>query len=361
MEKKESRVSKILDHIMGGINYMIPCVVAGGMLMAIGYLLDDYSINPKNYGYNTQTAAFFTTVGKASFDFMLPILAGFIGQHIAGNCAIAAGLVGGYLAGQGGAGFLGAIIAGFLAGEMVALFEKVGAKLPESLEGLKIYLIYPVATVLIMGLASNFIITPYVGKFNTLLMGGLDSIGNSSQILLGIIIGGMASVDMGGPINKTANLFAIAALANGNYTLMAANLAGCFIPAYVVAISSTIFKKKYTKEQRASGMAAYVIGLAGITESAIPIVMSDPLRMIPSCIVGSAVAGGMSMAFNCSLMAPFGGVFILPLNSNPVGYVISLLSGIAVASIILAILRRNVPDVVEEEEIPENIVAENAN
>lgn len=346
--KKKSKVSVVLEHIMGGITYMIPCVVAGGLMMAIGYMLDDYSINPSNYGYNTEVAAFFTTTGKAAFNFMLSILAAYIGQHIAGNGAIAAGLAGGYLANAGGSGFLGALLAGFVAGYSILFLEKLCNKIPEKLDGLKTLLIYPLLSLLIMGLAIQFLINPFAGTLNNLMTAGLNSMGSSSKILLGVILGGMAAVDLGGPVNKAANLFAIAAMANGNYALIAANLAGCFVPAYVVAFSTTIMKKKFTKEQRESGITAYVVGLAGITESAIPVVMSDPIRFIPACILGSATAGALSMAFECSVMAPFGGVFILPLNSNPIGYVIALVCGIAVGTLAIWILKRTAKDVEEE-------------
>ena len=339
----------ILDHIMGGITYMIPCVVAGGLLMAIGYLLDDYSINPANYGYNTELASFFTSAGSVAFSFMLAILAAFIGRDIAGDSAIVAGLVGGYLANQGGSGFLGAILAGFVAGYAIKLLEKIFKIIPETLETLKKLLLYPLLSVLIIAVADLVFITPCAGYINQLLNDGLNSLGSSSQILLGIVLGGMAATDMGGPINKAANLFAIAAMANGNYYLIAANLAGCFVPPYVIAIGTTLYKKKFTREQRTSGMTAYVIGLAGVTESAIPVAMTDPFRIIPSCAVGSAIAGGLSMMFGCSVMAPFGGVFILPLNSNPLGYIVSLVAGIAAGVAVLGLLKHRCPDVAETE------------
>ena len=279
---------------------------------------------------------------------MLAILAAFMGRDISDDSALVAGLVGGYLANEGGSGFLGALLAGFVAGYSIILLKKIFRFVPETLETLKNLLIYPLLSVLIMAIADMVFINPCAGYLNQLLNQGLNSLGSSSQILLGIVVGAMAATDMGGPINKAANLFSIAAMTNGNYVLIAANLAGCFVPPYVIAIGTTLYKKKFTKEQRASGMTAYVIGLAGVTESAIPVAMSDPIRIIPACAVGSAIAGGLSMMFGCSVMAPFGGVFILPLNSHPIGYVISLIAGIAAGVLVLGILKHKCPDVVEE-------------
>lgn len=340
--KKTSKISQVLSHIMGGIDYMLPCVVAGGILMGIGYMTDNYAVDPSNYGYNTQIASFFSTTGSAIFRFMLPILAAFIGNHIAGTSAIVAGLAGGYLAEQGGSGFLGALLAGFVAGYSVLLLKKIFKKVPESLDGLRTLLIYPLLSVMIMGAISIWILTPVVGAVNSAMNAGLRSMSGTSLILLGVIVGGMQAVDMGGPVNKTAYLFATASLANGEYTVMSAVLAGGIVPPFVTALSSTIFKKKFTKEQRTAGFTNYIIGLAGITEAAIPFLVSDPIRVILSCVVGSGIAGGLSMALGCSVMAPFGGIFILPLNANPLGFLVATCVGIAVGTILLGFSKKTI-------------------
>ena len=325
---REGKKLTFLDHILAGINYMLPCVVAGGILMGLGYMFDDIAIDAANYGYNTPVASFFSATGSAIFGFMLPILAAFIGNSIAGVAAIPAGLAGGYLSGQGSSGFLGAIVAGFIAGYTIKLLERLLKKMPGSLAGVKTLLIYPLASVLIMGAASMAVLEPLVGAVNSAMNAGLQSMNGTSKILLGIIVGAMQSVDMGGPVNKTAYLFATASMANGQYDIMAAVLAGGIVPPYVTALASTtVFRNKFTKEQRQAGLTNYIIGLAGITEAAIPFWAADTLRVMVSCMIGSGIAGGLSMAFGCSVMAPFGGVFILPLNSNIPGYVISILAG----------------------------------
>lgn len=338
MEKNKK--TGFLNHILNGIGYMLPCVVAGGILMGLGYMFDDASINPANYGYNTSVASFFSTTGSAIFGFMLPILAAFIGQSISGTAAIPAGLAGGYLSSQGSSGFLGALAAGFIAGYTIKLFDKIFKKLPESLEGVKSLLIYPLLSVVIMGLLSVSILEPVVGAVNGAMNAGLMSMNGTSKILLGLVVGAMQSVDMGGPVNKTAYLFATASMANGQYDIMAAVLAGGIVPPYVTALASTIFKNKFTKEQRQTGFTNYVIGLAGITEAAIPFWAADTVRVMISCMIGSGLAGALSMMLGCSVMAPFGGVFILPLNSNILGYIISILAGIGAGTIIYGIIKK---------------------
>lgn len=342
MSNEVKEKTTFLTHILNGIGYMLPCVVAGGILMGIGYMFDDISLGAATYGYNTPTASFFSATGSAVFGFMLPVLAGFIGHSIAGVPALAAGLAGGYLASQGTSGFLGALAAGFVAGYTVKLLIKWTEKMPESLEGVKTLLIFPLVSVAFMGLVSMFLIEPVVGFVNSALNSGLLSMSGASKILLGLIVGGMASVDMGGPVNKTAYLFGTAAMANGQYDVMAAVLAGEFVPAYVTAFASQIFRSKFTKEQQQTGITNFIIGLAGITESAIPFWVADTPAVMISCIIGSAISGGMSMAFNCSVMASFGGVFILPLNSNILGYVISLAAGIVVGTIIFGMLKKKI-------------------
>lgn len=337
-EKKGFQV--VLDHILNGINYMLPCVVAGGILMGLGYMFDDISLGADTYGMNTPTAQFFTTTGKAVFNLMLPVLAGFIGRSIAGNSALAPGLAGGYLASQGTSGFLGALAAGFIAGYSIKLLEKLCAGLPETLDGVKTLLIFPLASVAFMGVCSVFAIEPVVGFVNSAMNNALLSMSGASKIVLGLIVGAMASVDMGGPVNKTAYLFATASLANGQYDIMAAALAGEFVPPYVTAFATVFFKNKFTEQERRTGLTNFIIGLAGITEAAIPFWVADPVSVIASCVVGSGVAGALSMALGCSVMAPFGGVFILPLNSNIIGYVISLVAGIAAGTLIYGFIKK---------------------
>lgn len=337
--EKTQKIS-FLDHILNGIGYMLPCVVAGGILMGLGYMFDDVTINAANYGYNTPIASFFSTTGNAIFGFMLPILAAFIGHSISGVAAIPAGLAGGYLSSQGSSGFLGAIVAGFIAGYTIKLFDKLLKKVPETFDGVKTLLIYPLFSVMIMGLLSVVILEPVVGMVNSAMNAGLQSMNGTSKILLGLIVGAMQAVDMGGPVNKTAYLFATAQMANGQYDIMAAVLAGGIVPPYVTAFASTIFKSKFTKEQRQTGVTNFIIGLAGITEAAIPFWAADMVRVMISCMIGSGLAGALSMMFGCSVMAPFGGVFILPLNSNIIGYIISILSGIAVGTLIYGIIKK---------------------
>lgn len=338
-QKKEKKNS-FLNHILNGIEYMLPCVVAGGILMGLGYMFDDISMNPSNYGYNTPLASFFSTTGNAIFHFMLPVLAAFIGYSIAGAGAIAAGLAGGYLCSQGTSGFLGALIAGFISGYSIKLLEKLMKKLPETFDGVKTLLLFPLLSVVIMGLLSVTVLEPVVGMINGAMNVGLRSMNGSSKVVLGFIVGAMQAVDMGGPVNKTAYLFATASMANGQYDIMAAVLAGGIVPPYVTALSTTIFKNKFTKEQRQTGLTNYIIGLAGITEAAIPFWAADTIRVMISCMIGSGLAGALSMAFQCSVMAPFGGVFILPLNSNIPGYVISILTGIVVGTFIYGTIKR---------------------
>ena len=335
----EEKVS-FLTHILNGIGYMLPCVVAGGILMGLGFMLDDISLGAATYGHNTPLADFFSTTGSSVFGFMLPVLAAGIAYSIGGIHAIADGLAGGYLASQGTSGFLGALAAGFVAGYVIRLIGKLTSKMSENLDGVKTLLIIPLASVILMGAVSVFLIEPVVGFVNGAMNAGLLSMSGTSKILLGLIIGGMASVDMGGPVNKTAYLFATASLANGQYDIMAAALAGEFIPPYVTAFASTIFRSKFTKEQRQAGITNYIIGLAGITEAAIPFWAADTVPVLVSCVIGSAIAGAMSMALGCSVMAPFGGIFILPLNSNILGYVISLASGIAVGTVIYGVMKK---------------------
>lgn len=336
MEKQNTK--SFLTHILNGINYMLPCVVAGGILMGLGYMFDDVSINPSNYGYNTAMASFFSTTGAAIFGMMLPVLTAGISYSFSGMAAIPAGLTGGVLCSQGKSGFLGALVAGFIVGYTLKILQKFFKKIPESLDGVKNLLLIPLFSVIIIGLASIGLLEPVVGAINKAMNAGLQSMNGNSKILLGLIVGAMQAIDMGGPVNKTAYLFAVAAMANGQYDIIAAVLAGGIVPPYVTAFATTLFKNKFTSKQRQTGMANYIIGLAGITEAAIPFWAEDPVRVILSCAVGSGLAGALSMAFGCSVMAPFGGIFILPLNSNIAGYIISIGSGMIVGTLLYGIL-----------------------
>lgn len=353
---KESFGRQLYKHLMNGVSHMLPFVIGGGILIAIAFLLDDYSINLANFGMNTPLAAFFKTVGGVAFDFMLPILAGYIAYSIADRPGLAVGIVGGYIAKVGNSfanisgenavsgGFLAALLAGFVAGYLVLGIKKLADKLPESMEGIKPVLIYPLFGVLLIGVFM-FAVNPTMAAINTGITGFLNSMGGSSKILLGCIVAGMMSIDMGGPFNKAAYVFGTASIASGNYDVMAAVMIGGMIPPLAVALATTFFKKKFTSEERKSGVVNYIMGLCFITEGVIPFAAADPLRVIPSCVAGSAVAGGLSMLFGCTLRAPHGGIFVFPVVGNVVGYLIALAAGSLVGMLLLGVLKK---DKVEE-------------
>ena len=353
---KESFGRQLYKHLMNGVSHMLPFVIGGGILIAIAFLLDDYSINPANFGMNTPLAAFFKTVGGVAFDFMLPILAGYIAYSIADRPGLAVGIVGGYIAKVGNSfanisgenavsgGFLAALLAGFVAGYLVLGIKKLADKLPESMEGIKPVLIYPLFGVLLIGVFM-FAVNPTMAAINTGITGFLNSMGGSSKILLGCIVAGMMSIDMGGPFNKAAYVLGTASIASGNYDVMAAVMNGGMIPPLAVALATTFFKKKFTSEERKSGVVNYIMGLCFITEGVIPFAAADPLRVIPSCVAGSAVAGGLSMLFGCTLRAPHGGIFVFPVVGNVVGYLIALAAGSLVGMLLLGVLKK---DKVEE-------------
>ena len=306
MKNNSSFSDYILKPILDGISYMLPCVVSGGILMGVGFMVDDISINPETYGRNTPLASFFSFTGSAIFSLMLPVLSAFIARYISSNLALAGGFAGGVLASQGQSGFLGALLAGFIAGFIVKFLEQKGLNfLSENFSGLKNLLLIPLLSVIVIGLSSFFIIEPIVGQLNQAMSSFLNSLSDSNKIILGLIVGGMQATDMGGPINKTAYLFATASLVNGQYDIMPAVLAGGIVPPYVTAFANTIFKNKFTQKERQTGMTNYIIGLAGITESAIPFLTNDPVRVIFSCVIGASIAGALSMFFSCSVIAPF--------------------------------------------------------
>ncbi|MGN2369303.1 PTS fructose transporter subunit IIABC [Clostridium cagae] len=342
--ENESIGRQIYKHLMNGVSHMLPFVIGGGILIALAFLFDDYSIDPSNFGMNTPLAAFFKTVGKTAFDFMLPVLAGFIAMSIGDRPALAVGFVGGALANKGGSGFLGALLAGFIAGYLVVLLKKLFDKLPQSLEGLKPVLLYPFFGILLIGAIMVFAVNPPVGALNTMITNGLNSMGGTSKVLLGIVLGGMMSVDMGGPVNKAAYVFGTASLASGNFEIMAAVMAGGMVPPLAIALSTTFFKNRYTVRERQSGLTNYIMGLSFITEGAIPFAAADPLRVIPACVVGSAVAGGLSMFFDCALRAPHGGLFVIGIISNKLGYIGAIAAGAVVGMIILSVLKKPIKD-----------------
>lgn len=333
---------QIYKHLMNGVSNMLPFVVAGGILIALAFLFDNYEINPSNFGSNTPLAAFFKSVGDAAFGFLLPVLAGFIAVSIADRPAMVVGFVGGFLATTGGAGFLGALLAGFIAGYLVLGLRKFFSFLPQSLEGIKPVLLYPLFGTLLIGVIMKFAINPPVAAANNTLIGFLNSLGTSSKVLLGIVVAGMMAIDMGGPINKAAYVFGIASLESGNFGIMAAVMAGGMVPPLVIALSTTFFKNRFTKEQQDAGKVNYVMGLSFITEGAIPFAAADPLKVIPSCAIGSAVAGVLTMIFDCTLRAPHGGIFVLPIIGNWPMYLVSIIVGSIVGAIILGFLKRPV-------------------
>ena len=349
-EESESLGHGIYKHLMNGVSHMLPFVIGGGILIALAFLFDDYTIDPSNFGKNTPVAAYLKTVGEFSFGMMLPILAGYIAMSIADRPGLAVGFIGGMVANAGvtfsnpaggdvNAGFLGALFAGFVGGYIVLALKKACSKIPHSLEGIKPMLIYPVAGILLTAVVTTMI-NPFVGAINDSLNGALNGMGSSSKILLGIVVAGMQSTDMGGPINKASYVFATSQLAEGNFEIMAAVMAGGMIPPLAIALCTTFFKNRFTEKERQSGMVNYLLGLSFISEGAIPFAASDPLRVIPACIIGSATAGGLSMLFGCTLRAPHGGIFVLPTMGNPLAYALSITIGAFVGCFVLALLKR---------------------
>ncbi len=344
LQEKESLGRKFYKDLMNGVSHMLPFVIGGGILIALAFLLDDYSIDPSNFGKNTPLAAFFKTTGDTAFGFMLPILAGYIAMSIGDRPALAVGFVGGALANSGGSGFLGALLAGFIAGYVVLGLKKLFDYLPDSLEGLKPTLLYPVLGILLIGVIITYIVNPPVGALNNLMTNALNSMGESSSVVLGLILGGMMSIDMGGPFNKAAYVFGTASLTSGNYVIMASVMAGGMVPPLAIALCTTFFKKKFTASERKSGITNYIMGLSFITEGAIPFAASDPARVIPSCVVGSAIAGGLTALFGCTLRAPHGGIFVTPVIENPFGFLAAIAIGSVVGMILLALLKKDVKE-----------------
>ncbi|WP_026765728.1 PTS fructose transporter subunit IIABC [Selenomonas ruminantium] len=340
----ESLGRQIYKHLMNGVSHMLPFVVGGGILIAMAFLFDDYSIDPSKFGSNTPLAKFFMDIGGASFGFMLPILAGFIAMSIADRPGLAVGFVGGALAGTTGSGFLGALVAGFVAGYTVNFLKKAFSCLPESLDGIKPVLLYPFFGILIIGFISMFIIAPPVGAINTWLVDTLKNMDPNARIMLGIVMGGMMAIDMGGPINKAAYVTGTGLLASGEYHVMAAVMAGGMVPPLAIALCTTFFKNRFTESERKAGITNYVMGMSFITEGAIPFAAGDPLRVIPSVFIGSATAGALSMAFDCTLRAPHGGIFVVPTIGNAGMYIAAIVIGAVVGCAVLSVLKKPIKD-----------------
>ena len=340
-EGDESAARKVYKHLMNGVSHMLPFVIGGGILIAIAFLVDTFDpANPGGFGSNTPLAKFFMGVGGASFGFMLPVLAGFIAMSIADRPGLAVGFVGGAMAASGGSGFLGALLAGFAGGYIVLGLKKVFSALPESLEGVKPVLIYPLLGILIIGILMQMIITPPVASINEWLLSTLASMDTSSRVMVGLIMGGMMAIDMGGPINKAAYVTGTGLLAGGEYGVMAAVMAGGMVPPLAIALCTTFFGNRFSESDRKTSLTNFIMGLSFITEGAIPFAAADPLRVIPSVAAGAATAGALSMAFDCTLRAPHGGIFVVPTIGNPAMYLVAIAIGAVVGCIIMAVLKK---------------------
>lgn len=349
---KESIGHQIYKHLMNGVSHMLPFVVGGGILIAIAFLIDGFSVDLNslpadqraNFGTITQGAALFKGIGGTAFGFMLPILAGFIAMSIADRPGLAVGFVGGSIAANGTSGFLGALVAGFVAGYIVNLLKKIFSKLSESLDGVKPVLLYPLLGIFLIGVIMQFVVEPPIGALNTAINNGLNGLNGTSAVVLGVLLGGMMAIDMGGPVNKAAYVFGTASIAAGNYNIMAAVMIGGMVPPLAIALATIFFKNKFTAEERKAGPTNFIMGLSFITEGAIPFAASDPLHVLPACAVGSAVAGGLSMAFGCTLMAPHGGIFVVPTIGNPLMYLVALVIGSFIACGLLGLLKKKVSE-----------------
>ena len=351
-EKKAggSKGHQIYMQLMNGVSHMLPFVVGGGILIALAFLIDGLCVDMtsltaearQSFGSITPVAATLKSIGNLAFGFMLPVLAGFIAMSIADRPGLAVGFVGGAIAANGKSGFLGALVAGFLAGYLILLLKKLFEKLPEALEKIAPVLLYPVFGILIVGLVMTFVVEPPIGALNTALNTALTNMSGSSKVLLGIIVAGMMAVDMGGPFNKAAYVFGTASIAAGNYGIMAAVMIGGMVPPCAIALASLLFKDKFTKTERESAPTNFIMGLAFITEGAIPFAASDPVHVLPSCIVGSAAAGAISMFYNCTLMAPHGGIFVFPVVGNAMMYLVALVVGTLISAVLLGVLKKKV-------------------
>ena len=339
----------VYKHLMNGVSHMLPFVVGGGILIALAFLIDGFLVDPavlaekgSEFGTIKEAAAFFKNLGDTAFGFMLPVLAGFIAMSIGDRPGLALGFAGGAIAANGTSGFLGALVAGFFAGYIIVFLRKVFDKLPAALDGLKPVLLFPLIGILIAGAAMLFVVEPIVGFVNVAMNNGLASMNGASSIVLGLVLGAMMAIDMGGPINKAAYVFGTASIAAGNYGIMAAVMIGGMVPPLAIAAASLIFRNKFTESERKAAPTNFVMGLAFITEGAIPFAAADPIRVLPSCAIGAAVAGALSMAFNCTLMAPHGGVFVFPVVGNAFMYLLALAIGTVVGAVLLGVLKKSV-------------------
>ncbi len=350
---EEGIVHKIYTQLMNGVSHMLPFVVGGGILIAIAFLIDGLSVDINSlpadqrgdFGTITPIAAMFKNIGGIAFGLMLPVLAGYIAMAIGDRPALAVGFVGGMMAANGKSGFLGALVAGFVAGYLILGLKKLCDKLPEALEKIAPVLIYPVLGVFLIGIAMLYVVEPVMGGINTGLNNMLTSMGGSSKIILGLVLGAMMAIDMGGPFNKAAYVFGTAAIAAGNYDIMAAVMIGGMTPPCAIALATLLFKNKFTKEEREAGPTNFIMGLGFITEGAIPYAASDPLHVLPACIIGSGLAGALSMAFHCTLMAPHGGIFVFPVVGNAWMYLLSLVAGTVASSLLLGVFKKKVEEV----------------
>ena len=349
----ESFGRKLYKHLMNGVSNMLPFTVAGGIFIALAFLIDSLGGAPQDadFGTHLAAAAWFKTIGGYAFNFMIPILAGYIGKSIADRPGLLVGMAGGAMAVSGAtfaapagdvpSGFLGALLAGFIGGCLMLLIERLCDKMPKALNGIKPVLIYPLGGLAIVGIMMCAV-NPIMGLINEGLSSFLSNMGESSKILLGCVLGGMMSIDMGGPFNKAAYVFGTAAIASGNYDIMAAVMIGGMVPPLAIALATTFFKSRFTEEERKNGPVNYIMGLSFITEGAIPYAAADPARVIPACLIGAATAGGLSMAFGCTLQAPHGGIFVFPVVGNPIMYVVALVAGSVIGMLLLGLFKKKV-------------------
>ena len=344
---KESTGRQIYKHLMNGVSHMLPFVIGGGILIALAFLLDMEFAGTAKFGSGTPAAAFFKNVGGMAFSMMMPILAGYIAMSIGERPGLMLGIVGGFLAASGGSGFFGALFAGFIGGYLVLALRKLFSALPVSLEVLKPVLLYPVCGLVLIGVLMTYVINPPTAAFNNWLAATLASMSTVSKVLLGFILGGMMSIDFGGPINKAAYVFGTASLAAADGSavssaIMASVMVGGMVPPLAISLSTMLFKNKYTARERQSGITNVIMGMSFITEGAIPFAASDPLRVIPCCALGSAIAGALSQYFGCSVPAPHGGVFVFGVVQNWPMYFAALLVGSVVAAVLLGFLKKKV-------------------
>lgn len=345
-EGTESAGRRVYKHLMNGVSYMLPFVIGGGILIALAFLFDMNNAGTATFGSGTPVAAFLKDIGGLAFSMMMPILAGYIAVSIGERPALMPGIIGGFLAANGGSGFFGALFAGFIAGYVIIFLKKVFAKLPQALEGTKPVLLYPVFGLILIGLIMVFVVNPPTAVFNQWLSFTLAGMTATSKIFLGLILGGMMSIDFGGPINKAAYVFGTASLVDASGTavssgIMASVMIGGMVPPIAIALAMLVFKGKFTEKERQSTLTNFIMGLSFITEGAIPFAASDPVHVIPSCAVGSAVAGALSMFFNCTVPAPHGGIFVFGVVTNWPMYLAALFAGAVVAALLLGLTRKN--------------------